>query len=326
MRPGMDAPSILIVKTSSLGDVVHNMPAITDLRRARPQATITWLVEEDYAPLAALHPAVTEVIPVAVRRWRRSLHRAETWREMRAFARDLRRRRYDLVVDTQGLSRSAVLARLARGARHGYDWQSIRERMAALFYQSRHRVGRDLHAIERNRKLVAHSVGYAPDGPPDYGLSGLASAGSPARAVLLHGSAQEGKEWPQAHWVVVGKALRERGFEVLLPWGTARERARSDAMAQEIGPAGVHVPDRTPLDRTARMLAESALVVGLDTGLVHLAAALGVPVVAIFAGSNPELTGPRGAGPIRTLGAGGAPPEPAAVIAAFAGWSPAQPA
>ncbi len=312
----MASADVLIVKTSSLGDVVHNMPAVTDLRRFNPHCRVSWLVEEDYAPLVRLHPAVDEVIPVAMRRWRRQPHRAQTWREIRRFTRDLRERRHDLVVDTQGLSRSAILAAIARGQRHGYDSASIRERFAAPFYQVRHRVRRDLHAIDRNRALLGLAAGYTPSGPPDYGLARESfDARGAAYAVLLHGTARPEKEWPEGNWAAVGQVLRESGLEIALPWGNARERARSEAIAQVIG-AGVRIPDRTPLDRTAGLLAASTLVVGLDTGLLHLAAAYAVPCVAIFGGSDPALTGPRGAGRLTVLGAEGRPPSLEEVIAA----------
>ena len=145
---------ILFIKTSSLGDVIHHMPAVTEARKARPDATFTWLVEEAFAPLVALHPAVAEVIPVAWRRWRRSLYAPATLAEIAGSLRALRARRYDEIVDSQGLLRSAVIARLAHGRRHGYDAASIREPLAAMFYDLRHRVSRNLHAVERNRLLT----------------------------------------------------------------------------------------------------------------------------------------------------------------------------
>jgi len=322
----MPDPEILIVKTSSLGDVVHNMPAVTDLRRRHPEARIDWLVEESYVPLVRLHPGVDAAIPVAVRRWRGRLGHAETWREMRAFTRSLRERSYDLVIDTQGLIRSGLLTRLARGRRHGYDSKSIREPLAASFYNMRHTVSRDLHAIDRNRHLVGLAAGYAPQGAPDFGLV-RERIGLPERpnAVLLHGTARASKEWAEIHWIAVGKALTAAGCAVALPWGNERERQRSEALAAAIG-SGAQVPPREALDGTARLLAASTIVVGLDTGLLHLAAALTVPAVAIFTDTDPALTGPRGAGPLVTLGGKAQPPEPEAVIAAAVKLLSAQPA
>jgi heptosyltransferase I len=310
---------VLFIKTSSLGDVIHHMPALTEARRHRPGARFAWVVEEAFAPLAGLHPAAGEVIPVASRRWRASLFAPATLAEMRSFARRLRATSYDLVIDTQGLLRTALIARLARGPRHGYDAASIREPLASRFYDVRHAVSRDQHAIARNRALTGLALGYAPEGDIDYGLdrAALAPAAGEPYAILLHATAQRSKEWPEPDWVAVGNALAARGLVPVLLWGAAAERERAERLAAQI--SGARVPERRPLDQVARLVAGARLVVGVDTGLLHLAAALGVPLVAIFCGSEPGLTGPRGAGPIVTLGGRAAPPAAAAVLAAIEG-------
>ncbi len=304
--------NILFIKTSSLGDVIHHMPALTEARKARPDAIFTWLVEEAFAPLVRLHPAVAEVIPVAWRRWRKSLYAPATLAEIAGSLRAIRARRYDEIVDNQGLLRSAVIARIAHGRRHGYDASSIREPLAALFYDLRHRVSRDLHAVERNRILSGLALGYAPQGAPDFGLERARFATQDERyAVLLHATARPEKQWPEAHWIALGHALGRQGLDLVLPWGTASERARSTRIAAALPRA--RVPERAPLDAVARLIAGAQFVVGVDTGLLHLAAALGVPLVAIFAGSKPGLTGPVGSGPLAVLGADGAPPSVEAV-------------
>lgn len=309
-------PRMLFVKTSSLGDVVHHMPAVTDARRHFPDARIAWVVEEDYAPLVALHPGVDEVIPVALRRWRRALARKATWREADMFLGRLRAQAYDVVVDAQGLMRSAVLARAARGPRHGYARNSVREPLASLLYDVRHEVGRERHAVDRNRELTGRALGYAAGGGIDYGLRGPpATAGARRYALLLHGSARAEKEWPEAHWLQVGRALARDGMDVLLLWGNAAERARSERLAAAI--ARAEVVDRQPLDAVARLVAGAAAVIGLDTGLTHLAAAFRVPLVSIFVHSVPQLTGPRGAGPIATLGERGRVPGADEAVAAY---------
>lgn len=306
---------ILFIKTSSLGDVVHHMPAVTDARRRLPKARIVWVVEEAFAPLVGLHPGVDVIVPVAWRRWRKRLGQGETWREIAGFSRRLRDERYDAVVDTQGLMRTAVITRLARGVRHGYDTGSIKERLASVAYDVRHAVSRDLHAVERNRRLTALALGYEIAGDADYGLdrATLADSSASARlvgsvarapyAVLLHATARPEKEWPEADWVALGKTLSARGLALVLPWGTPREKERAERLAAAL--PGAMVPDRKPLDEVARSIAGASLVVGVDTGLLHLAAALGVPLVSIFVGSRPTLTGPTGSGPIVTLGGHG---------------------
>jgi lipopolysaccharide heptosyltransferase I len=307
---------ILFIKTSSLGDVIHHMPALIDARKARGDAAFTWLVEEMFAPLVRLHPAVAEVIPVAWRRWRKLFYTRATAAEIAASFRAIRAQRYDDIIDSQGLLRSAIMAHMAHGRSHGYDFSSIREPLASMFYDVRHRVDRNLHAIERNRILSGLALGYTPQGAPDFGLDRARFTNEASRyAVLLHATARVEKQWPETDWIALGKALGPR-LELVLPWGTAVERARSERIALEVPSA--RVPERAPLDQVAKLIAGAQYVVGVDTGLLHLAAALSVPLVAIFAGSKPTLTGPVGSGTMSTLGDDGMPPTVGAVIEAIA--------
>ena len=277
-------PDILFIKTSSLGDVVHHMPALTEARAAQPSARFAWLVEEAFAPLVRLHPAVDVVVPVAWRRWRKSLYAPATWGEIAKNCHAIRSVEYDLVIDTQGLLRTGILSRIARGTRHGYDKDSIREPLASAFYDVRHTVSRELHAVERNRILTGRALGYEPKGAPDFGLqrARFAKAGAPY-AVLLHATARVEKEWPVENWIALGREIQRQGIAVVLPWGTPTERARSELIAASL--PGARVPERAPLDKVAALIGGAQAVVGVDTGLLHLAAALGVPLVAIFAGS-----------------------------------------
>jgi heptosyltransferase-1 len=308
---------LLFIKTSSLGDVIHNMPAITEVRRNRPHARLSWVVEAAFAPLVRLHAAVDAVIPVDSRRWRRGLHRLAAWRELKDFVTALRARSYDEIIDTQGLARTAVIAKLARGRRHGYDAQSVREPPASWLYDVRHRVDQGLHAIERNRLLTALALGYAPDGGLDFGLDRAAVAGPPRApyGILLHATARRGKEWPEPSWIEAGRMLSGRGMELVLPWGTSVERDRSLRIAAALDNA--RVPERAPLDTVARLIAGASYVIGVDTGLLHLAAAFGVPLVGIFVGSEPGLTGPRGSGRIAVLGGKAAMPSGRDAVAAL---------
>jgi heptosyltransferase-1 len=313
---------ILFIKTSSLGDVIHHMPALTEARRQRPEARFSWLVEEAFAPLVRLHPAVDDVIPVAARRWRAAPFAPATWGEVTRFVRGLRAHRYDAIVDTQGLFfKSALIARIAHGPRHGYATDSIREPAASRLYETRHQVARDLHAIARNRLLTGHALGYAPAGGIDFGLarSQLADRPAPPYGILFHATARPEKEWPQASWIALGQELAARDLArdlaLVLPWGSAAEHARSDQLASAVKRA--RVPERQPLDRVARLIAGASFVIGVDTGLLHLAAALGVPLVAIFVGSEPGLTGPMGQGPIEIVGGKGQVPSVGDVLAAL---------
>ena len=313
---------ILFIKTSSLGDVIHHMPAVSDARRHFPRARIGWVVEEAFAPLVALNCAVDTVIPVASRRWRSAPLSPQTWRELAAFRRAMRAQTHETVIDAQGLLRSALVTRLARGRRHGYDAQSVRERAASWFYDVHHNVDRALHAITRNRMLTAQVLGYVPDGPPDFGLdrAALMSAAPTRDVVLLHATARPEKEWPVANWVELGQALAASGYQLVLPWGNEAERRRSEEIATAVPNASI--PDLQPLDAAARTIARAAFVVGVDTGLLHLAAALGVPLAAIFVGTEPGQHGPLGAGKIEVVGALGEMPSVSAVDAAVARVAP----
>lgn len=295
--------SLLFVKTSSLGDVVHNMPAVTEARRRWPEAHIGWVVEEAFAPLARLHPGVNEVIAVSTRRWRNGLLSPATWRDVRTFRSVLQTRAYDRVVDTQGLLRSALIASQACGERHGYDRFSIREPVASWFYDVRHAVAKDQHAVLRNRALAGLSLDFVPSDVIDYGLPRDADAPSTPYAVLLHGTSRADKEWRESNWIGLGQALRRKGLGVLLPWGTEAERVRSERLARAI--KGAEVLPRRPLDETAQVIRNAALVVGVDTGLLHLAAAYAVPLVGVFMTTDPKLTGPLGPGPIEIVGGKG---------------------
>lgn len=278
-----------------MGDVIHNLPVVTDIRRHWPDVQIDWVVEQPFADIPRLHPGVSEVLTVAVRRWRRTLTQRQTWREMRAFRRGLRTRFYDLVLDTQGLVKSALIAALARGKPHGMDWWSAREPLAALFYDQRHPVIKGRHAVWRNRALAALAVGYPiPDDPPDYGLP-VAPAAIPALAlpadyaVCLHATSRDSKLWPAGHWIALAARLAQAGIAAVLPWGNAREHGRAQALAREAGT--VIVPPALSLAALADVLRGARAVIGVDTGLVHLAAALGRPTIAIYTDTDPALTG-----------------------------------
>jgi heptosyltransferase-1 len=318
-------PRILFVKTSSLGDVVHNCPAVSDVARCVPGALIDWVVEEAFTEVAALHVHVRRVIPVAIRRWRGSLFAAATWSELGAFRAALRSERYDAVIDSQGLLKSALVAAQALGRTHGFDNASAREPFAARFYDVRHAVRGNLHAVDRNRLLAAAALGYRVEEPCDYGLRvapGIASApaSNPAvasnpYALLFTMTSRDDKLWPEELWRSLGIALASRGLECLLPWGTEEERRRCTRIAAAI--PGAVVPHRMPLAEIAGLARAARCVVGVDTGLAHLAAALEVPVVGLYCSSDPALTGLHGSGRVWNLGKVGQPPPVHAVLEAL---------
>ncbi|MGQ0545798.1 MAG: lipopolysaccharide heptosyltransferase I [Betaproteobacteria bacterium] len=305
---------ILFVKTSSLGDVVHHCPAVSDAAAALPGAAIDWVVEEPFAGVAAMHPAVRRVIPVSVRRWRNALWEPAVWSQMGEFRRTLGAERYDAVIDTQSLLKSALVCRFASGTRHGMDRASAREPMAARFYDVRHLVPRGLHAVERNRRLTAASLGYALKGNCNYGLQvNNAAPSGDAYAVLLTMTSREDKLWPESRWIELGRAL---GVRAVLPWGSDAERSRAERIASGIGRASV--PERMSLRQLGELFSAAKRVVGLDTGLTHLAAALGSPTVGIYCGSDPALTGLYGAARGSNVGGPGRAPAVAEVLKSLA--------
>jgi heptosyltransferase-1 len=259
---------------------------------------------------------VDEVIPVAWRRWRHSLYAPSTLAEIAASTRAIRARRYDEIIDTQGLVRSAAIGRLARGRRHGFDNVSIREPLASSLYDVRHRIGRDVHVIERNRRLTGEALGYAPQGGAKYGLDRTKFAAQNGRdVVLVHGTARLSKQWAIENWIALGLTLERDGFDPILLSGTPEETARSQRIATALSRARVHPPQ--PLLEIGQLIAGAALVVGVDTGFMHMAAALGVPLVAIFTDTDAVQAAPVGAGPIGVVGNCGNPPSVAAVSSAL---------
>jgi heptosyltransferase-1 len=304
-------PRILFVKTSSLGDVVHNGPAVSDAARALPGAAIDWVVEAPFAPVAAMHAAVRRVIPVAVRRWRTALWRPAAWAEMRAFRAAIGAERYDAVIDTQSLLKSALIASLAHGRRHGLDRASAREPLAARFYDATYAVPRELHAVERNRRLAAAALGYPLPSVLDYGFHSKnhSSSEGARKSVFLTMTSRADKLWPESSWIELGRSI---GAPLVLPWGSDAERARAERIASAV--PGAEVPPRKSLDELAVLFAQAKGVVGVDTGLTHLAAALGAPTVGLYCGSDPALTGIYGAPRAKNLGAPGRPPAVGEVL------------
>lgn len=308
---------ILLVKTSSLGDVIHNLPVVTDLAHRHPQACIDWCVEEGFREIPALHPALAasggRIIPVAIRRWRRTLWSPATWREIAACSRQLAATPYDAILDTQGLLKSALISRLARGRRLGYDAASAREPIAARTYDAGFAVPRDLHAVLRNRRLAAAALDTDSGAPLDYGIAPAPGHARRAEAVLLTATSRDDKLWPETDWIALGQALAGRGLAARLPAGTPRERARAERIAAAIPGASLLPP--ASLTELAGTIGRARLAIGVDTGLVHLAAALNTPAIALFTASDPARTGVLGAGFVANLGGIGRPPAVAEVLA-----------
>lgn len=286
---------ILIVKTSSLGDVIHTLPALTDASRAIPGLQADWVVEEAFADIPALHPAVHRVIPVAVRRWRQEGVRSLFAEEFRRFRSELKAETYDLIIDAQGLLKSALITWQGRGPRIGLDKNSIKEKASCLFYNKTVAVPKSMHAVQRVRQLLAGALGYNFDADSvNYGISVVPARAEEGASTLmfLHGTTWSSKHWPLPYWRELARVAGEHNFLVKLPWGNLAEQDCALAIAD--AQPHVQVLDKAGLSELAAQIAGCAGVVAVDTGLGHLAAALNRPTVSIYGATDTALTGAFG--------------------------------
>ncbi|RKZ41006.1 MAG: lipopolysaccharide heptosyltransferase I [Gammaproteobacteria bacterium] len=287
---------ILIVKTSSLGDVIHTLPALTDASKHYPALQCDWLVEEAFAEIPSWHPVVKRVIPVALRRWRK--HLWQTWRngEWHSFIQTLTQQHYDKIIDAQGLIKSAFLTYQAYGPRCGYDRHSAREPLAALAYQQHYTIAKNQHAVERVRQLFAATLTYpVPNMSPDYGIHLPPQVHYPDEQpiiIFLHGTTWTTKHWPTHYWMTLAERVTTAGYAVRLPWSNKQEYLRAKQIAA-IHP-NIHLIPKSNLYGIATTLIKARAIVGVDTGLAHLAAALGVPSVTLYGATQPAWTGTYG--------------------------------
>jgi heptosyltransferase-1 len=312
--------NILLVRLTSMGDIIHNFPAVTDLSQHFPQARIDWLVGRDFVQLPRLHPAIHTVIPCAERQWRKNLFKKQSWQEFKACRNTLKQTPYDIVIDSQGLLKSAWFSRIPKRRSAGYNARSAKEALASYFYTQTYQVSTKLNAIARNRLLTGLACGYTPDTALDYGLPVFAKTLpwlNPAPAIVfVTATSRIDKQWPLTHWITLGQALSQQGFQIVLPWGSTAEQAYCQQLAQHF-PA--ILPPALSLQDAAVMLQTAKLVIGVDTGLTHLAAAVNTPVVMLFCASDPSLTGVQSTQYAVNLGKHHAPACPQEVIKAVEG-------
>jgi heptosyltransferase-1 len=318
---------ILLVRVSSLGDVLHNLPMVADIVRHHPDATIDWVVEEAYASLVRLNPHVRNIIPFALRRWRKSLGSAATRAEIGAFVRAVRAERYDYVFDTQGLLKTGAImgaARLAAGGRkvglaNGSEGSGY-EGLSRIFHTDSIRLDARTHAVARGRLVAAAALGYTIDTPPDFGLPAPDLANRPhwmpaaPYAVFFHGTARDAKKWPAQHWIATGAALAP--MPVLLAWGSEAEKREAELIAARL-PNAVVLP-KLSMDEAVTLARNAALAIGVDTGLTHIAAAFMRPTIELYCDSPKWKTEGNWSERIVNLGDRGAPPSVAEVTAAAA--------
>lgn len=316
---------ILIVKLSSLGDIVHALPVVADLRAAHPGVVIDWVAEPSFAPLLERTAGIAEIIACPLRRWTKTgLWRPAVVAEIRAFVRRLRRDPYDAVVDLQGLSKSAVIAKLARGPSFGlanrtdgasHEWPARRLATTAIHVEPHS------HALDRSRELVAKALGTRIDVPPSFGLSprALPKSSDVRTIVFIHGSSRADKLWPEANWVELGRRLVGSGFRIALPQADVGERERAVRVAAAIGAADCEVWPTLPLAEFIDRLAATDGAVGVDSGPSHIATALGLPHVQIYNFATSWRTGPQARHGARQQVAVEGEPTPT-VDAVWAAW------
>ncbi len=304
---------ILIVRSSSLGDLVFVLPAISDIAKHYPGATIDWVVEEAFAEIPSWHPAVNRVIPISHRRWRKKWWSSEARRERAAFRKTIRQTKYDIVLDMQALMKSVWVVRQTIGERHGLDWKSARERVASLFYSKRHCVEFWQPAVTRQRELAALALNYRYEGPPDFGLQALTDGVEIQNyAVVMPSASRDDKLWPEEDWHAALDLLTEHGLGLRVLAGNAKEAERAAELVKKY--PNVEFLVGLPLKEVAHQLAAARLMIGLDSGLTHLSAALGRPTIGIYCASTPVRTPLTGAGMTASLGDRGVPPSRDAVI------------
>jgi heptosyltransferase I len=296
---------ILLIKTSSLGDVIHCLPVVNDIHQYFPNAQIDWVVEESFADIPRMHAGVNKVFTVAMRRWKKAILNPmlwiRTWSEIAEFKQKIKQNQYYAIIDAQGLLKSALIAKQANGIKHGYDKDSIREPIASKFYDKTYSISYQQHAVTRNRTLCAMSLGYAvPSNAPDYGITARTNADKIREdiglegeyVIALHGTSRDNKLWPIENWIVLGRELGKKNIILALPWASDAELNRANQIQDQVTNATV-LPKLSIL-QIAGMIANAKAAVGVDTGLSHLATALNIPTIAIYIDTNPALTGVMG--------------------------------
>lgn len=274
---------VLIVKTSSLGDIVHALPAVTEASHFFPSIEFDWLVEEAFCSVPSVHPSINNIIPVSLRKWRRNLSNAAI--EFPPFVRRLRSVDYDLIIDSQGLLKSAILTMLSRGERAGFDARSSREKAASFFYNKSYRVSGNAHAILRQKSLFARILGYQETENVDYGLGKKNKQRK--KVIFFHGTSSRKKEWPKKFWSELVSKATSKNWEVIIPALGLHEIDR----AKSISGGRATILADTSIKNLMRELGECSAAVSVDTGLGHLANAFSVPSIGIFGRTDPKLTG-----------------------------------
>jgi heptosyltransferase-1 len=278
---------VLIIKTSSLGDIVHTLPAINDASLAIPDIKFDWIIEENFSEIPTLNDQIDQIIPVSIRKWRKNLLKFRTSKDFSELKRKLSLHHYDAIIDAQGLLKSAWLASKAFGNRYGFDWASAREPLASIFYHRRINVPKDIHAVERIRILFSKSLGYVLNSSEgNFNLT--YDQGNDKYVILMHGTTWFSKHWPEESWIKLSCLLSKSDYKVVLLWGNDQEKARAERIAKN---SEANVLPKMKLTDIVSLIAKATGCISVDTGLGHLSSAMGKPTLGIYGPTNPVLTG-----------------------------------
>jgi heptosyltransferase-1 len=287
---------VLIIKMSSLGDVIHTLPALTDAQKNNPDIKFDWVIEPAFSEVPSFHPAVKSIIPAPIRKWRKNIIQTLKNAELAKFHKLLKAEKYDFIIDAQGLIKSSIIGLFAKGIRCGYDRNSIREPLASFLYNKSFNISWELHAIPRMRKLFASALNYNYlENTPDYGINKNNFEKTRENyCVFLHGTTRDDKCWPESHWAKLIELLNSNHptLKILLPWGNAEEQSRAESLAK--GKTNCEVLPKSNLTTLAGLLLHANFNITVDTGLGHLSAALDAPTIALYGPTDPKLIGTVG--------------------------------
>lgn len=283
---------ILLIKMSSMGDIFHTFPAITDLKTHCPDIEIDWVVEDGFKEIVNWHPSINQVIPINLRQWMKQRN-SKSWQEFQAWRKQLLNKQYDLVIDAQGLVKSAIISKLAKAnSIHGFDKKSAREAIASFFYQQKYSITKEQHAVERTRQLLGQVFNYHPAAALNFGIKQNFAhiKTDPQKLIFIIGTSWVTKLWATEHWQTLANIAINQGYQVEIVWGSPSEQAIADDIIRQC-PQATRTQGRLSITTIAEKLVGAAAVIGLDTGFSHLAGALETPTIALYGATSPTKVG-----------------------------------
>ncbi|HEC74977.1 MAG TPA: lipopolysaccharide heptosyltransferase I [Methylophaga aminisulfidivorans] len=291
---------VLIIKLTSMGDLMHALPALTDAVKAFPDIEFDWVVDKAFADVPKWHPSVRKVITTSHRHWRQSWLKNVSNGEIGGFYKALNADGYDAVIDMQNNLKSALVSLLRKGPVHGLDKYSCREKPAYLAYRHKINVNPNQHAVERMRQILAKALNYpVPETAADYGVDlshcqlPLLNFAIPKRFLMLvHNASWLTKLWPVNHWQSLTLKAVDAGYSVLIPSGNDEEYQRALEIAAVSDKA--YVLPRLSLDNIAAIMQKSDAALCSDTGLAHMAAMMNKPAITLYGSTDTHLIGTHG--------------------------------